>query len=317
MAAAARAMKEFFGTLLADLSRCCRLFVFACIHGGPLATMAEPKVFRATFPVTANHILRTLYAMMTSRSKFHNEIQKFRKTLELMWSAGEPSSKGARARLTNERIVSSTIKLLARDGLDKLSMRTLASHLNVGVMTLYNYVADKSQLVELAVERALATYSLDTGRCLTLSSVVRAMAQSNLELIRRFPWLLKVSDVRPHLGPNTLRKYEHELAALDRFSIPDIEKDAVVNLVVHFVEGIVRKEQEQRFIIAETSCTDAQWWSLIGPTLQGLINPEAYPVSSRVGKSVGEAFNSPYSSDHSYEFGLSILVHGIVSKYAT
>jgi AcrR family transcriptional regulator len=54
--------------------------------------------------------------------------------------------------VTRERIVQAAIKLLKRDGLDALSLRKLATELNVAAPTLYWHVASKRELLDLVAE---------------------------------------------------------------------------------------------------------------------------------------------------------------------
>lgn len=62
---------------------------------------------------------------------------------------GRPSS------LTHEQIVEAALRLVADRRFDDVSMREIASELNVPVMTLYNYVASKDELSVLIVDHIL------------------------------------------------------------------------------------------------------------------------------------------------------------------
>ncbi len=60
-----------------------------------------------------------------------------------------------RPRLTRERIVGAAIELADAEGIGKLSMRRLAAALGFEVMSLYNHVASKDDLVEAMVDEVL------------------------------------------------------------------------------------------------------------------------------------------------------------------
>ena len=58
----------------------------------------------------------------------------------------------ARTRLTRERVVRAAVTLADEVGIDSLSMRRLGEALGVEAMSLYNHVANKSQLLDGMVD---------------------------------------------------------------------------------------------------------------------------------------------------------------------
>ncbi|XIE79353.1 TetR/AcrR family transcriptional regulator [Streptomyces sp. SBR177] len=61
-------------------------------------------------------------------------------------------SGGGPAGLDRERIVAASIRMLDEEGLAKLSMRRLATELNVTAMSLYWYVDTKDDILEYAID---------------------------------------------------------------------------------------------------------------------------------------------------------------------
>lgn len=59
-------------------------------------------------------------------------------------------------RLTRERILDAAWALVARDGLESLSMRRIAAELQTGPMSLYNHVADKDDVLAGLLDRVFA-----------------------------------------------------------------------------------------------------------------------------------------------------------------
>ncbi|HKS47665.1 MAG TPA: TetR/AcrR family transcriptional regulator C-terminal domain-containing protein [Amycolatopsis sp.] len=57
--------------------------------------------------------------------------------------------------LTDTGIAAAALAVLDREGLDGLSMRTVAAELGVGTMSLYRYVTDRGQLEGLVIELVL------------------------------------------------------------------------------------------------------------------------------------------------------------------
>ncbi|BDX30913.1 TetR family transcriptional regulator [Mycobacterium antarcticum] len=65
-----------------------------------------------------------------------------------------------RARFTRDEIASAALQIVDESGLSALSMRSLASALGTGPMTMYNYVTSKEALEELVVAAVVAAVSV-------------------------------------------------------------------------------------------------------------------------------------------------------------
>lgn len=55
--------------------------------------------------------------------------------------------------LSRDEIVDAAIRIIGAEGVDKLSMRRLATELDSKPMTLYHYVDNKAALLQLVLER--------------------------------------------------------------------------------------------------------------------------------------------------------------------
>ncbi len=62
--------------------------------------------------------------------------------------------------LTRERIVSTALTIVDRDGLDALSMRRLGAELDVDPMAIYYYIPNKDALLDAIVEAVMAEIDL-------------------------------------------------------------------------------------------------------------------------------------------------------------
>lgn len=66
--------------------------------------------------------------------------------------------------LTADQIATAALAVLDRDGLDALSMRTVAQELGVGTMSLYRYVQDRDQVEALVVDLVLRAVDVNMPR---------------------------------------------------------------------------------------------------------------------------------------------------------
>lgn len=116
---------------------------------------------------------------------------------------------GARRRppLTRQRVLDAALALVAREGLDALSMRRLAQELGVEAMSLYNHVASKDELLDGLVEAVVAQIEIPSPG-LPWKEALRRRAASARQVFLRYPWAPSLSDTRRNAGPARLADCE-------------------------------------------------------------------------------------------------------------
>ena len=60
------------------------------------------------------------------------------------------------ARISRDQIAAAALAIADRDGLEAVSMRSVAARLGVGTMSLYNHVRNKADLERLLLDAATA-----------------------------------------------------------------------------------------------------------------------------------------------------------------
>jgi len=234
-----------------------------------------------------------------------------KRTLELLWGLQERSKRGPKPRLTVEQIVRTAISVADTEGLAALSIRRVAEELGVSPMSLYTYIPGKAELLDLMLDTVYA----ETARPPHVPGQWRAsltqIALENWALYQRHPWLLQVAISRPPMGPHVMGKYEYELRAIEGLGLTDIEMDAVLTLIINYVHGAVRTAIDAAQAEQRTGMSDEQWWAAHAPLLEKIVDDSQYPVGSRVGKAVGEAFQAVVAPDFSFRFGLERILDGI------
>jgi AcrR family transcriptional regulator len=219
------------------------------------------------------------------------------RTLALLWRRAEGGRRGPRPKLSVDAVVEAAIALADEAGLEAVSMRAVAERLGVSAMTLYTYVPGKSELVDLMLDALWLAMPREA------QPTMRSVADANRALYEAHPWAARVTTARPPLGPGLLAKYEHELAAFEGLGLSDVDMDAALTLVLGFVQGIAAQEP--------ATTPDAEWWEAAGPLLAELVDPDDYPLASRVGSAAGEAQGGAYDADRAYRFGLERIIEGL------
>lgn len=236
-------------------------------------------------------------------------------TLPLLWRhvlpAGEDAPRRGRPpKVSVDAVVDTAIELADRDGLEAVSMRTLAERLGVGAMTLYSYVASRDDLVVLMFDQVLGRTELPP-----LAGDLRArlttVAEVQLAECRAHPWLLDVVGVRPWLGPNVADRYEWQLSAVEGVGLDDIEMDQTITLVAGFATNIARAEHAVRQAERQSGMTDLEWWEANGEELGRVMAGRDYPIAGRVGSAAGEAYQAGTDPNRELEFGLARILDGI------
>lgn len=122
---------------------------------------------------------------------------------------GTPS----RGRLSRERVLKAALALADRDGISKLSIRSLAHEMGTRPMSLYYYVANKDEILDGLVDQVFAEIELPSpGE--RWKEEMRLRGHSVRDALRRHPWAVGLLESRKAPGAATLAHHEATLATL-------------------------------------------------------------------------------------------------------
>ncbi|MGH3929616.1 MAG: TetR/AcrR family transcriptional regulator [Pseudonocardiaceae bacterium] len=235
------------------------------------------------------------------------------RTLELLWR--EPgygaSVRGPKQGRTIDEVVVAAIKLADTVGLEAVTMRRVASALDVAPMSLYTYVPGKAELLDLMLDTVYRQMPRVDRSSDPWRVRVEAVARENRALFDRHPWVAAVSTVRPPLGPGLMAKYEHELRAFEGLGLDDVEMDAALTYLLSFVQAAARAAVDVRTAQRDSTMNDEQWWAANQPLLARVFDENSYPTAARVGAAAGAAHGAAYHPGHAYEFGLQRVLDGL------
>jgi AcrR family transcriptional regulator len=236
------------------------------------------------------------------------------RSLALLWGS---HTKAGRSGLTVRSIVDTAIELADAQGLDAVSMRTVAEQLKVGTMSLYTHVPGKAELTDLMFDTVYGDLYADVDEPARQPGGWRGalefIARRNWDVLTKHPWIHDVPTMRTALGPNITLKYEAELRPLDGLGLTDVEMDSALTLVLTHVQGTARAGAEQLRTQRESGLSDEEWWRQIAPVLTHVMAPthQHFPTAGRVGTAVGEHFQSVIDPAHTLTFGLTRILDGI------
>ncbi|MFR9752890.1 TetR/AcrR family transcriptional regulator [Nocardia sp. 004] len=239
------------------------------------------------------------------------------RTLELLWRVPQASGavRGPKQRSSVEAVVDAALQIADAEGISALTMRAVAARLGVTPMATYTYVPGKAELIDLMLDTVYARMERAELSGLSWRERVARIAAENRAMLARHPWVAYLPTTRPPLGPGLAAKYDHELRAFDGLGLDDVAMDAALTFVLGFVTSVARIAIDTERAAADSAMSDRQWWELAAPVLAGVFDEQRYPFAARVGAAAGQAYDSAYSADHAYEFGLALVLDGLARRF--
>jgi len=228
------------------------------------------------------------------------------RTMELLWDTGRRPSRGPKPGLTLDQIVEAAVQVADTEGLESVTMRRVATELGTGTMSLYRYVPGKGELLDLMLDRVQrpSENPADLGDA-GWRSTLEALGRSTLALYRRHPWLLRVNQSRPMLGPSAIDGMEKVLGRIKPMGLTDPELVSAIIMIDGYVVGAARTQLYEREAERRTGLTDAEFWQAQSPMLVKIMASGRYPLLASLSP---DTFGSDF--DH-FEFGLQRILDGL------
>jgi AcrR family transcriptional regulator len=229
------------------------------------------------------------------------------RSMALLWRRPQDADRRRRPEptLDVDRVVGAAVRLADAEGLAALSMRRVATELEVAAMTLYSHVPGKGELVDLMFDSVLGELYPDEQAAITGNWRARldAVARADRAFFLRHRWALHVATGRPPLGPSLMRKYEIELRAVDGLGLSEVQMDLLVTHLNGFVRGTIGERA--------TGSTEDQWWAATAPYAGQLFDAERFPAAARVVPVARRELQGATSPERSFAFGLERLLDGV------
>jgi AcrR family transcriptional regulator len=138
--------------------------------------------------------------------------------------------------LTTEGVVDAALKLADEAGIEGVSIRRLASTLEVTPMAIYRHVRDKAHLLDLMADRLLGQLTLVDADGSTWQDALRRVAESLLEVVQEHP-AAPLLLARPFESAAALRISETMLVILDRAGFGRVESVRLMQVLTGMILG--------------------------------------------------------------------------------
>ncbi len=218
---------------------------------------------------------------------------------------GRPVRAPRRRSLTREAIVDAALKVLDAEGLDAMTMRRVAHELDTGAASLYAYVADKDELIELVVERVIGEVELqgppDPERW---QEQVKQYARSIRAMFAAHADVARATFARIPLGQNALRGAEALVAVLKSGGLPDQVVAYAADLLPLYVGAVAYEES----LFSQQDVSQEQVERYIGELHEyfAALPEDQFPTLKALAGPLTAG-----ATDERFEFGLEVLVRGL------
>ena len=172
--------------------------------------------------------------------------------------------RGPRPRHTHVQVVEAAVAIADGQGLDAVTIRSVAARLGAGAMSLYSYVPDKQALIYDMVEQVSAELELPPEATGDWRADLRLVAGRQRALLHRHPWLISAMSHRQPLGPATLAYLEFTLAALEPTGLDAATRLETAALLTGFVTNLAQAELADRDAPASPAAAAASQTRLAG-----------------------------------------------------
>jgi AcrR family transcriptional regulator len=208
-----------------------------------------------------------------------------------------------RPRLTRQRVVAEALAAIAEDGVQALTMRSLAARLGVVPGALYHHVRNKEQLQDLVLDNVLAEVDVHLDSSLGWTGQLKVLAHRLRRVLEAHPGVAGILKTRDPLGPHSLALAEAFLGPLLATGFGDRDAGLAFFLLVDYTVGFAISSpptsvNEQRVRDPVTRTQLHQFFRSLPP--------DRFPALVAVGEHVWVD-----NRDERFTAGLQVLVDGL------
>lgn len=147
--------------------------------------------------------------------------------------------------LTREAIVSAALELIRRDGLDRLSMRKVATALDTGAASLYAHIQDLDELLSLVLDSALSGVRIPRARE-QWDKALEQIVLSYLRVLFRHAGVARLAITTIATGPNSLRIMEAILQLLEKAGCSGSEAAWGTDLILQYAASTAAEQSARK-----------------------------------------------------------------------
>lgn len=236
--------------------------------------------------------------------------RKKKKTFDSVWERPEQGVRPPPEPLHREAIVRAAVALADEDGIDAVSLRKVASALEVGPMRLYTHFDSKEELFELMIDTVYSEmWREEASLSGSWREVLREVAQRMRAACHAHPWFAVIYAGRPHQGPHAFAHHERALAALCADGMGIDEALRAAQLLNAYVLGALLTEEAETRAERETGMSHAQWQEASFEHISRMLKTGEFPTLERVMRDASHP-----SADELFAEGVEAMLDGLATR---
>lgn len=223
------------------------------------------------------------------------------------------------ARRRRQRIVDEAVKIADAEGIKAVSMRRLAERLDVSTMSIYTYVTDKDELLDLMRDEVSRGMLVPEPMPDQWRAALRAIAMHTRDAIDAHPWVFASAVRKPRRRINSMRHIEQSISVMRMLGVEGEKGRAVLTAVDDYVFGHCFRKRSRERLLETAEAERAAPGRAREPEIEPETDPEVdlavasgeLPLTERYFQTGArsQASNIPLESD--FETGLEWLLDGI------
>ncbi|MFI5711117.1 TetR/AcrR family transcriptional regulator [Kribbella sp. NPDC051620] len=219
-----------------------------------------------------------------------------------------PRSQGTaeRPQLSRERVLRAAVAVADGGGLGGLTIRSLATQLDVKPMSVYYYVANKNEILDGIVDLVFSEIDLPTPGG-DWRAEISKRAHSARAVLRRHPWAIALMESRTSPGPATLRHHDANVGTLRAAGFSVAMTAHAYALLDAFVYGFAVQEASLPFEGSEGAAE-------VAGAMMEQFSSGQYPHLTEL--AVDHVLQPGYTFGDEFGFGLDLILDGL-ARYLT
>jgi AcrR family transcriptional regulator len=210
--------------------------------------------------------------------------------------------------LSREAIAKAALEIVDREGLDAMTMRSVAQALGTGAASLYAHVTSKEELLELVIDGVIGEVPTpdqpDPDRW---QEQLKEVARSIRAVFSRHRDLARASFARIPLGENALRGSELMISIMRAGGLPDQVIAYACDMLPLYVMAVCY--EESLYSTETNSPADLADFVAEMRTYFASLPPNRFPNLV----SLAGPLTAGSEGDERFEFGLEVLVRGLAA----
>lgn len=164
---------------------------------------------------------------------------------------------------TRERVIAEAVAIADAEGLDAVSMRAVAGRCGVAPMSLYRFVEDKDELVNLMADGVYGAAPFTVDDAAPWRAQVESVAGELWRLHRAHPWLGRIQPLtRPLPLPGLLRLGDRLLGAIEPLGLPPRLQFDLHVLIYNHITGLAANFEREDEAVSLTGISSEEWTDL-------------------------------------------------------